>query len=58
MDAGTHAMSRAIGDFELKNNINLDMRDQAISNEPELRRLPITSYGVCRAANLSLSCMN
>lgn len=37
-------MSRAIGDFELKNNINLDMRDQAISNEPDLRKVNISSY--------------
>ncbi len=34
---GTHALSRAIGDFELKNNLKLEMRDQAISNEPEIQ---------------------
>lgn len=40
---GTHAMSRAMGDFELKNNINLDMRDQAISNEPEIRKVGVAT---------------
>ncbi|KAL6058644.1 Protein phosphatase 2C 2 [Balamuthia mandrillaris] len=35
---GTHAMSRAIGDAELKQNINLELADQAISNAPEFRR--------------------
>jgi protein phosphatase 2C family protein 2/3 len=38
---GTHAMSRALGDFELKNNINLDLRDQAISNVPDIRQVTI-----------------
>lgn len=37
-------MSRAMGDFELKNNINLDMRDQAISNEPEIRKVGVATY--------------
>jgi len=39
----THAVSRALGDFELKNNINIDMREQAVSNEPELQRVDVTS---------------
>ncbi len=34
---GSHALSRAIGDFELKNNLKLEMKDQAISNEPEFQ---------------------
>jgi hypothetical protein len=37
-------MSRAMGDFELKNNINLDMREQAISNEPEIRKVGCSAY--------------
>lgn len=40
---GTHAMSRAIGDFELKQNISRDMKDQAISNLPEFREATIGS---------------
>jgi hypothetical protein len=33
-----------MGDFELKNNINLDMREQAISNEPEIRKVGCSAY--------------
>lgn len=39
---GTHAMSRAIGDFELKQNVSKEMKDQAISNLPEFREASIT----------------
>jgi hypothetical protein len=46
-------MSRAMGDFELKNNINLDMRDQAISNEPEIRKVGVATYAY---AALPFSC--
>ena len=39
---GTHALSRAIGDLELKQNPVLKLADQAISNSPDFIEHPIT----------------
>jgi len=37
------ALSRAMGDFEYKNNTLLKAKDQAVTVNPEIRCVPITS---------------
>jgi len=39
---GSHALSRAIGDAELKGNLSLEASEQAISNVPEFMECEIT----------------
>lgn len=40
---GILALSRALGDFEYKNNTNLKARDQAVTALPDIKCVPITS---------------
>lgn len=40
---GILALSRALGDFEYKNNTSLKARDQAVSALPDIKSVPITS---------------